>query len=183
MGYVKRYLPNLAMMIIAIWVGMSSYLVVSKIMEEPEFDPWGDFSIQRIVHDDTDELLPVVPGVEHVFSISETKQIETTGVKCLSNEQDEVISVGGIVSWFMIVPPGFQHNSDVYEGTARMNPGCTSYEYSNTIPQDVLDEVNLKLETEPYVIMNIQGYSVPYVDGKEHGVRATWSTENFAFVR
>jgi len=186
MGYIKRfvkkYLPMFMLAVVSVWAGVFAYLVVGAVMQEPEFDPWGDFSVQRVIHDgeeDTDE----VPGVEHVFSISETKQIETSGVKCLDNDQKEVITIGGVVYWYMVIPPGFQSEAVVYEGNSTMNPGCTSYTYMNTIPKELIEEVNLKLETEPYVIMNIQGYTVPYVNGKEHGARATWSTENFAFVR
>ena len=171
------------MMIIALWIGMASYLVVAWIMEKPEFDPWGEFSTQRVLHEDKDELLPVVPDVEHVFSISDTKQIKTTGVKCLNNDQKEPVTVGGVVNWYMVIPPGFQFQASKFEGVGEMNPGCTSKTFVNSVPPEVMEEVNLRLETEPYVIMNIQGYTVPYVDGKEHGVRAPWSSENFAFVR
>lgn len=183
MEFMKSHLSNLVMVIIAVWVGMSSYFVADAIMEKPKFDPWGDSSIQRITNSQKDNESVEVPGVDHVFSISNVKQIHTTGIKCLNEDQTDVIVVGGVVNWFMVVPPGFQHQATVYEGTAEMNPGCTSFNFTNTIPPEVLEEVNLTLETEPYVVMNIQGYTVPYVNGKEDGVRAAWSTENFAFVK
>ena len=181
MGILRDHLPNLAIIVVAIWIGILSYFLVSEILKRPEFDSWGDFSTQRIATDGNSEL--EVPDVDHVFSIASTRQIETMGMKCLDNDQKEVITIGGVVYWYMVIPPGFQSEAVVYEGNSTMNPGCTSYTYMNTIPKEVIEEVNLKLETEPYVIMNIQGYTVPYVNGKEHGARATWSTENFAFVR
>ena len=183
MRHIKGHGRDIVVILIAMWFGAVSFFAVELLTSEPEYDPWGDFTTQTVVHGEDGIISQEVPGVEHVFSIAETEQITTTGIKCLNDEQTETISVGGVVNWFMVIPPGFAHQSAVYEGVARMNPGCTSYRYVNTIPNEVREEVEKKLETEPYVVMNVQGYTVPYVDGKEDGVRATWSTENFAFIK
>lgn len=177
---VKDVLSRMLLLVLALTIGTLWYLGVSYVLEKPRFDPWGEFSMQNVesVRNPTE-----VPGVEHVFSISDTKQIKTSGFKCLKSDQDEPVTSGGSVSWYAVQPPGFQHNIGVFEGNLVMSPGCNYYDYLNTIPDEVIKEVNLKLETEPYVIMNIQGYNVPYVNGEEDGVRKTWSTENFAFVK
>lgn len=169
--------------VIAIWAGVSTFVIVNTITEDPEFDPWGEFTVQRVAHvGDVKIDAPDIPGVQHVFSMSNVTKIETSGMKCLNADQIEPITVGGAVYWYMVEPPGFLYQSGVFEGTSQMNPGCTSSNYVNSIPSEVVDELNLRLETEPYVIMNIQGYTVAYENGHEYGVRAPWTTENFAFV-
>lgn len=177
---VKDVLSRMLLLCLALAIGTLWYLGVSHVLEKPRFDPWGEFSIQNV---DSRQKVAEVPGVEHVFSISDTKQIETSGLKCLKNSQNEPITSGGVVFWYAVEPPGFQYQTGVFEGNATMNPGCSYYDFVSTIPDEVREEVNLKLETEPYVIMNIQGYNVPYVNGEEDGVRKPWTTENFAFVK
>ncbi len=184
MRSIRDLMPNLVIVFVSIIIGVSSFFITDTIMSTPKFDPWGEFSIQRVVpNEEAQSNNSLVPGVEHVYSLDAIEHIETTGVKCLSNDQTDVITVGGVVNWYMVVPPGFQFQVAVYEGTSKMNPGCTSTEYTNLIPDEVREEVSRVLETEPYVVMNIQGYTVPYSDGEEAGVRAPWYTENFAFVK
>ncbi len=177
---LKDVLSKMLLVFVALMIGTLWYFLVSLFLEEPKFDPWGEFSVQQV---DSRRNSTEVPGVEHVFSISETQQINTSGYKCLKNDQNEPVQTGGAVSWYSVEPPGFQYNSGVFEGNGTLNPGCTNFDFVNTIPDQVIKEVNLKLETEPYVIMNIQGYNVPYQNGEEHGVRKPWTTENFAFVK
>lgn len=164
--------------LVAFVLGVASFMFVDYLVTPPPFNPWGQFPVQDVLPEGASDI--TINGVSEVFSLSDVEVIGVTATRCTVVE--EPVEVGGTVHWFIVVPPAKQYTTNTREGGTELLPGCTTSTFRNVIPDEVRTDVEKLLKTEPYVIMNIHGYTVPYEDGEEAGVRKTWTTENFALV-
>lgn len=88
-------------------------------------------------------------------------------------------TISGIVSWQSVDPRGATVQTGT--GNREATDGCTTIEYRNDIPDEVVDLMRRQLDDGLEPLWHISGVETP-IDDDRTGTPATWVTEPFRIV-
>lgn len=179
-----------AMMLVAFWGG-------TKLYENRQWDPLGEYPIQVVADLNRGDLAPEVvreQGAVVPTNFASTpvyywdEEIENTGIKCVKDDPDNngelTVMIRGTLSWVANEPPG--RIIKVGDGSNIRGPGCQQYTFSNAIPDPVKEEmIELKERGVRASVWHITGTETPFRgegDDVEEGVERIWQTTAFTVI-
>lgn len=143
-------------------------VLINHLLEPPPFDPLGEFPVQIVQNR--------VPGVDGPAVVLGTG-VRVRSTKCADSE----VTVSGEWFWVSAEPRG----STVPAGStpAFTRPaGCVTTEYSNPMPDEVVQRTEELLSEGVAPSWYITGTETPLDDDGREGVAQVWQTENFVVV-
>jgi hypothetical protein len=139
--------------------GAVAYVALNQV--EPQWDPLGDYPVQKILNKD------------HKVSLTDTSNnvVKVDAIKCA----DEPAQVAGSLRWQSVKPPGIVLM--IGSGTGTRKQGCQEMFFENPIPP----EVKAVIKSGGPTVWVITGTETPLRDGQQ-GVPRAWTTEQFEVV-
>jgi len=164
---------SILLVLVALLVGVSASSITFYILKPDTWAPLGEYPIQRV-----DSRIPGI-NVPAVYS---DDFVMITGTKC--NDTDKVVNVRGTLSWSLKEPGktnlvGPDDSVAPQDGVAPRDPGCTTTEFPNPIPQAV---VAITKQLGGKATWALVGIETPIRPGKPDGVPVTWVSQNFLVV-
>lgn len=150
----------------ALVVGISVGFHIFNEDTPPPWNPLGEYPIQRVTSRDVTTIDgPSVWLDSHVVVVA---------LKCSTVPNVKVI---GHSSWQRVDPLGRIFPTG--RGTATRELGCSTVDYKNDIPAEVVEST---LAVGGRATWRIVGEETPYKSNGERGVTRTWQTQNFVLV-
>lgn len=147
-----------------LWFVLAAFLIqgaitagaVYQVIESRTWDPLGDYPEQQA---DAEVIVP---------DGATTAIVHVTATKC-ANER---VGVSGNSSWVSAIPPGLQVPVTATGGAAIREKGCTTFQYENIVPPEVIVQTR-QLGGE--VTWRITGVELPIASDRT-GVPSVWRT-------
>jgi hypothetical protein len=190
-----RILEWLGLVAIASAIAMLVAIGVYALYDNSKWDPLGEYPLQVVTQQPAVNLgatpghttTPSIAGVEigggtaaSTISFYLDQDIHSSGIKCVK-ENEGVIRVRGTLYWQSTQPPG--RIIKIADGVGNRGPGCQLYNFSNPVPDAVLEEVG-KLTREGFETSNweLTGTEVPVKQDGTEGKSRTWITTTFTLI-
>jgi hypothetical protein len=175
-------------------IAMIAATLVYTLYDNSRWDPLGEFPLQIVTQQPAVNLgatpaqvNPLVAGesigggtTSSTIEFYLDEDIHSSGVKCVK-EDEGVIQVRGTLYWQTTSPPG--RIIKVADGAGSRGPGCQLYNFSNPIPEVVLEEVE-KLSNEGFETSDweLTGTEIPFKKDGTEGKSRTWTTTTFTLI-
>ena len=165
-GPVRR-----AWLLVMAATAMLAASIIVAVWPHDSYDPLGKYPVQDVTSE-------AIPGEPSAFSDDD---VNVTGTKCV--DADHAVIVRGTVWWQTTDPhPGVFIESGHGSGVRR--PGCTTFEFANTVPDEVA-QTNRELIDKfgaDEVRWQITGVETPIRADGFNGSSRPWRTEPFRLV-
>lgn len=186
----KKIVELVSGLIIVIAMILVSFFLGTQLYQLGRWDPLGEFPIQIVQEPEINgEFLELETEalVSENFATTPAfywdQEITNTGVKCVK-EEEGIVDIRGTLSWVSDEPPG--RIIKVGEGSNTRGPGCQQYSFSNPIPDEVREQMEvLKSNGVHASVWHITGTETPFRrvgDETEEGDSRTWKTTTFTVI-